>query len=93
MQDGSAVKGYVHAHYLDQLSLSGTHEVVFYLSGGEHWIDKLSISNTNLDVVVDDDSTAQLYVNGDISLRGQMNVNAEGSANNFPVLRVWQRPP
>ncbi|BDN86501.1 DUF6701 domain-containing protein [Aeromonas caviae] len=83
MQDGSAVKGYVHAHYLDQLSLSGTHEVVFYLSGGEHWIDKLSISNTNLDVVVDDDSTARLYVNGDISLRGQMNVNAEGSANNF----------
>lgn len=81
MQDGAEVNGYVQAHYLSQLSLGGSHVVTLFLSGGEHWINKLNISSGNLSVVVDEESPARVYVNGDIALREQMSVNAEGAAN------------
>ncbi|QFI55850.1 DUF6701 domain-containing protein [Aeromonas simiae] len=81
MQDGAEVNGYVLAHYLNQLSLGGSHAVTLSLSGGEHWINKINISNGNLSVLVDEKSPARVYVNGDIALREQMSVNAGGAAN------------
>jgi MSHA biogenesis protein MshQ len=85
MSGNATINGYLQARYLKTFKHQSTSNVNLYFSGGSHWINKLELAGINDALIFDAGLSAQLYVNGDLTLSDQMQVNANGLANNLMI--------
>ena len=83
MSGNAAIDGYLQGHYLKSFKHQSASNISLYFSGGSHWIDKLELAGINDVLIFDTGFAAQIYINGDLTLSDQMQVNAGGSANNL----------
>ena len=82
MSGNAVINSYLHAHYLKRLVRNSTSDIILYFRGGSHWIDELQLG-INDELVFDSGFAAQLYINSDLALTSQMEINAAGNANNL----------
>lgn len=86
LRDNAYIDGYIEAHYLDTFAHYSSANISFYFTGGNHWINNLTMSGTNDQFIFDSGSAANLYVNSDLTISGQMKINPGGAANNLMLL-------
>jgi len=86
LRDNAYIDGYIEAHYLDTFAHYSSANINFYFTGGDHWINDLTLSGTNDQFIFDSGTAANLYVNSDLTITGQMNINSGGAANNLMLL-------
>ncbi|WP_239497820.1 DUF6701 domain-containing protein [Aeromonas allosaccharophila] len=82
MSGNAVIDGYLDAHYLKRLVRNSTSDIILYFSGGSHWIDELLLG-INDELVFDSGAAAQLYINRDLALTSQMEINVAGNANDL----------
>ncbi|WP_182963035.1 DUF6701 domain-containing protein [Aeromonas veronii] len=82
MIGNATINGYLQARYLNTFKRQSTSNINLYFSGGSHWIDKLELGH-NDKLFFDSGSATQFYIKNGLVLSDQMEVNAEGKANNL----------
>jgi MSHA biogenesis protein MshQ len=82
VSDNGVINGYLQASYVKTFKHQSTSDIRLYFRGGSHWIDKLELGS-NDKLIFDTGFAAQLYLKSDLTLSGQMEVNAGGKANDL----------
>lgn len=82
VSDNGVINGYLQAPYVKTFKHQSTSNINFYFRGGNHWIDRLELGR-NDELIFDSGEAAQLYLKSDLTLSDQMEVNAEGKANDL----------
>ncbi len=82
VSDNGVINGYLQANYVKTFKHQSTSDIRLYFRGGSHWIDKLELGS-NDKLIFDTGFAAQLYLKSDLTLSGQMEVNAGGRANDL----------
>lgn len=82
VSDNGVINGYLQAPYVKTFKHQSTSDIRLYFRGGSHWIDKLELGS-NDKLIFDTGFATQLYLKSDLTLSGQMEVNAGGKANDL----------
>lgn len=82
VSDNGVINGYLQASYVKTFKHQSTSDIRLYFRGGSHWIDKLELGS-NDKLIFDTGFAAQLYLKSNLTLSGQMEVNAGGKANDL----------
>ncbi|MFM4705418.1 DUF6701 domain-containing protein [Aeromonas bivalvium] len=82
VSDNGVINGYLQAPYVKTFKHQSTSDIRLYFRGGSHWIDRLELGR-NDELIFDSGEAAQLYLKSDLTLSDQMEVNAEGKANDL----------
>lgn len=82
VSDNGVINGYLQANYVKTFKHQSTSDIRLYFRGGSHWIDKLELGS-NDKLIFDTGFAAQLYLKSNLTLSGQMEVNAGGKANDL----------
>ncbi|MGE6224043.1 DUF6701 domain-containing protein [Aeromonas media] len=82
VSDNGVINGYLQANYVKTFKHQSTSDIRLYFRGGSHWIDKLALGS-NDKLIFDTGFAAQLYLKSNLTLSGQMEVNAGGKANDL----------
>jgi len=82
VSDNGVISGYLQAPYVKTFKHQSTSDIRLYFRGGSHWIDKLELGS-NDKLIFDSGFATQLYLKSDLTLSNQMEVNAEGKANDL----------